>query len=606
MSSELRASENPRKWRFTWEAQSHIPTLKLFLFNPNTKPSILCKNLKVELVLEQYLLRVSWSESESESESEVLLGVPLPRVLIDAESPVQFRALDDHVEVKLVLLLPVDHPIVANFDSVLSLSEGESNRGNTLSDDHRVLSMDSDLQSLSSMGGVRFYCRSCSTQLTRSLRFFAELPSTDWREVADNWFGACCCSFGGISEKLVTSYANSYTSAAGMCLLSTTLVVLCKDDLVGCKFPCSHRNQKCESEADFNGHDCLTKTMPDYGCNHGRLVCCDNKKGSTLHFNGNLSCSDPEEDSLTANLECQVFEKVINGKKDDLSANLECQVFEKVINGENSSCMFPALEFSKCVLSASGCCGDSASLLTRKLEDCLLETSGTSSEQTPTTNFELLANQKSLLNGFLGDVFMAKPSYLSKEVRWVEFLCPQCSCLLGAYPSGDGHAPLDGGIRLFKCYISTCLPVGGSKDLVRKYSLEKMFTNQLLENAEHELSFRTVVRDLQTGSAMLQIVLLNSNSFHCNSYCFGTDNKTEPVGKVDLFPAIKVLFLDCSSCSESQLRMIEEWVTKKQADEVYMLAHQIKELTKCLDSGQDMFPLSHTFLQGLSLSSMRR
>lgn len=607
MSSELRASENPRKWRFTWEAQSHIPTLKLFLFNPNTKPSILCKNLKVELVLEQSVLRVSWSESESESESEVLLGVPLPRVLIDAESPVQFRALDDHVEVKLVLLLPVDHPIVANFDSVLSLSEDESNRGNTLSDDHRVLSMDSDLQSLSSMGGVRFYCRSCSTRLTRSLRFFAELPSTDWREVADNWFGACCCSFGGISEKLVTSYANSYTSAAGMCLLSTTLVVLYKDDLVGCKFPCSHRNQKCESEADFNGHDCLTKTMPDYGCNHGRLVCCDNKKDSTLHFNGNLSCSDPKEDSLTANLECQVFQKVINGKKDDLSANLECQVFEKVINGENSSCMFPALEFSKCVLSASGCCGDSASLLTRKLEDCSLETSGTSSkEQTPTTNFELLANQKSLLNGFLGDVFMAKPSYLSKEVQWVEFLCPQCSCLLGAYPFGDGHAPLDGGIRLFKCYISTCLPVGGSKDLFRKYTLEKMFTNQLLENAEHELSFRTVVRDLQTGSAMLQIVLLNSNSFHCNSHCFGTDNKTDPVGKLDLFPAIKVLFSDCSSCSESQLRMIEEWVTKKQADEVYMLAHQIKELTKCLDSGQDMFPLSHTFLQGLSLSSMRR
>ncbi|KAL1074155.1 hypothetical protein V6Z11_D11G270200 [Gossypium hirsutum] len=35
-------------------------------------------------------------------------------------------------------------------------------------------------------------------------RNFVEMPSSDWREVADNWFGGCCCSFGGISEKLVT------------------------------------------------------------------------------------------------------------------------------------------------------------------------------------------------------------------------------------------------------------------------------------------------------------------------------------------------------------------------------------------------------------------
>ncbi|XVF38444.1 hypothetical protein REPUB_Repub20aG0102500 [Reevesia pubescens] len=31
-----------------------------------------------------------------------------------------FKALDDHIEIKLVLLLLVDHPIVSSFDSVLN------------------------------------------------------------------------------------------------------------------------------------------------------------------------------------------------------------------------------------------------------------------------------------------------------------------------------------------------------------------------------------------------------------------------------------------------------------------------------------------------------
>ena len=47
----------------------------------------------------------------------------MPRVLLDDESPVSFKALDDHIEVKLALLLPVDHSIVLNFDSILSLGE---------------------------------------------------------------------------------------------------------------------------------------------------------------------------------------------------------------------------------------------------------------------------------------------------------------------------------------------------------------------------------------------------------------------------------------------------------------------------------------------------
>ncbi|GFY90233.1 hypothetical protein Acr_07g0004300 [Actinidia rufa] len=574
MACEPGASENPRKWRFTWEAQSHIPTLKLLIFDPNTKPPIHCQNLKVQLVLEQSVVAVTWLEDEA----VVSLRVPIPRALLDEESPVQFRALNDHVEAKLVLLLPVDHPILASFDS--DFPESKSRLENAYSDDSRPLLMDSDIKSLSATGEVKFYCRSCSTQLTRALRLFSEMPSTNWHEVADNWFGACCCSFGGVSEKMVKKYASSYTSAEGMCLLSNTFVLLCKDDFLGCKFPCRDGSQKHVSESDFIADNGLTKAMPNRRSNHGSVTCCDEHTNSMLHFDGNVSCSSPKEDNL--------------------AANLECQVSGKVIDAESLSCMFYALEFSEDV-SVLGCCSDRSSHeLTHKLEDCSFETSGTSpKEQKLSTTSELLENQKSFLNGLLGDVFMTRSSNLSKDIQWVEFLCPQCSCLLGAYPSSNDHAPLDGGVRLFKCYISTCRPVRGSNDLFRKYTLKRMFTTQLLENAKDELSFRTVVRDLQTKSAMLQIILLNPNSWCCNGYCLGIDNATESAAKVDLFPAIKVLFSDCSSSTKSQSRMIEEWVTKNQADEVYMLAHQINALIKCLELAKDIFPLSYASLQGM-------
>lgn len=69
----------------------------------------------------------------------------MPRVLLDDESPVSFKALDDHIEVKLVLLLPVDHSIVLNFDSILSLSELSLNEeeGNGFTDVSKPLSVDS-------------------------------------------------------------------------------------------------------------------------------------------------------------------------------------------------------------------------------------------------------------------------------------------------------------------------------------------------------------------------------------------------------------------------------------------------------------------------------
>ncbi|KAI3767965.1 hypothetical protein L2E82_18394 [Cichorium intybus] len=496
--SELPATKNPRKWRFTWESNSHVPVIRLYLFQANTKPSSQCTDLKVTILSDKSLLEVTWLDKNQVGSpaTAASLWVPIPRVLIDVDSPINLRALDDHIEVKFVLILPVDHPIVSNFDF-------EAGDENALEEDElQPLQLDSDLMKLASCEDVQFYCRSCSTRLTTSIRSFKEMPSVNWREAADNWFGTCCCSFGGVSEKLVTKYANSYTCSFGMCLMDATSAVISKDDFIGHKFP-DHGSQNQSTVTVNVDHGSQNERPHDHECCH-------------VHENKDQN-----------------------------------------------------------------------------------QTHGT------ITN-ELLANKTSLLNGLLGNSFMVTSPYLSKSINWSEISCPNCSCLLGAYPHEnlDGtlnNSPLNDTIHLFKCFISTCLPVGTSNDLFRKYTLERMFTSQLLENAKDELSFRTVVRNLQTRSPMLQIVLINPNSWCSFGDCM---DEMVQISKINMYPMIKVLFSDCSNKTESQLRNLNEWATKNQVEDVYML--MTKDLSESLELANTMLPPSHVSLQGLSLSFLRR
>ncbi|RVX16661.1 hypothetical protein CK203_006186 [Vitis vinifera] len=196
---------------------------------------------------------------------------------------------------------------------------------------------------------------------------------------------------------------------------------LCKDDLVGFEFPDRDGDQNYESEPDCTEDDCINEDMQDAGGNHGRSsapgCCADNR----IH--------------------------VLNHDKEVWTPDTVSY-------------------FSENVPSAPGCCADNRiHVLNHDKEICMPDTSEISKEQKVTKASEVLANKKSFLNGFLGNIFMARSYNLSKDVEWIKFACPQCSSLLGAYPCADGYAPLDGGVRLFKCYISTCLPVCESGDL---------------------------------------------------------------------------------------------------------------------------------------------
>ncbi|KAF6144203.1 hypothetical protein GIB67_004876 [Kingdonia uniflora] len=526
----MSAPQNP-KWRYTWETLASIPNLRLFLFNPNINPANQCKDLKVSLNFEESLLLVSWNEEttpRANGSADFLLKIPIPRVLVDLSSLVDFRATEDHIGVKLVLVVPINHPLLMNFDLGFNLSYGGSRRLETSLEQFQHLSLDSDMKYLTSQDGVHFYCKKCSIKLTkRPLRSFVEMPSVDWREVADNWFGTCCCSFGGISEKLVNNYAISYTSAEGTCMIDATSVIVSKNDLANCVF----RDYRDAGENDSDRSDLVSEE--NVAPSHGLLV-----------KNQNHCCVD---------------------------------MTDHVGNHEYEDCSHDSI------------------------------TSSLGQESTKTT--EILKNCQFLLNGSLGNSFMFKTSNLSKEIEWIEFRCTQCSSVVGAYPSATATgdlAPIDGGVRLFKCYTSTGVPTSGPGNIFRNYTLQRMFINRLMESANDELSFRTVVKDLKTRSPMLQIVLLNSDAWSCTGYCIERRDNEELVLKIKLHPVVKVLFSDCTNATDAQSRMIKEWETKNQADEIYMLRHQVEELTESLKSTQDRLPFSCSLIQGMSLSAIER
>ncbi|XP_065851295.1 uncharacterized protein [Euphorbia lathyris] len=564
------SSENPRQWRFTWEAQSHSPILKLFLSSSFSKPSIHCKNLDVQLNISRSLLLVNWLQDDT---GIISLRVPIPKLLIDPDSPLTFRVFDDHIQVKLVLLLPVNHPIFTD----LTLSDDGAE--NEVSDSVKPLVMDSDMKSLSSMKGVHFYCRSCSTRLTTNLiRDFVEMPSVNWREMADNWFGGCCCSFGGASEKLVDRYADAYTCTKGICLLNSTAVTLCKDDLLGFKFADWDGIRRYEHKKEFSVlNDISKKQMTGPDSLPGKDIICDGDSENLFDADGIRKSSDLDSDNLGENIKCEVKESEANR----LLGVPQSEVFENIA-------------------SRLGCCH-----LTHPAQDHvktnLHEVSQHALADLKTEKaVETLVNRRSLLNGFLGDVFMAKSYNHSVDIEWKQFVCPQCSTPLGAYPCVDGKLPIDDGVRLFKCYLSTSLPVGTKDDLFRQYNLEKMFANLLMESAKDELSFRTVVKDLTTKSPMLQVVLVNPDSWCCSGIC-DSEYSTESVPKLELQPVIKLLFSDCSN-KIPQLRVFEDW----SKDEVYMLPFLVESLIKTITSKKELFPPSCTLFNDLSSSFMLR
>ncbi|XP_074586307.1 uncharacterized protein LOC141841990 [Curcuma longa] len=593
-------SGNPsrRRWSFTWETLSYIPTLRLYLFHPDVDPSKCCRNLAASLRLDQFVILVSWVEDGGGGKgdgNDVALRVPVPRVLIDPSCRVDCRATSDHVEIKLALVLPLDNPAVSDLLGILDPGSWDTASGaGGVSNRSLPLPLDSDIKNLSA-GVVDFFCKSCSAKLTKQhLRQFVEMPSVNWQEVADNWFGNCCCSFGGASEKIVSQYVDKYYCSAGTCLLDSASIILCQDDLEG-----------------YTIQDLLTG-YPDQQINEqaSNGVRIDSANGSRYcQFAEDVAAGALDFSSSKMGGACIDLAKVapVEGDIDHLSCSK--LTIDEMLSTEDANflnlnsdycCGKSEKHFSDLpnTISSDGHCHNCDDTMCNVLN----HTSG-GSMPGPST---MPSNQKWPHNKSLGGGFIIPTSNFSHDVKWVNVLCKHCSSLIGCYPSSrSANVPLDGGIRLFKFCISTCASIGRTGDIFRNHTLPRVFANLLLESAEDELSYRIMVRDMNSGTPMLLLIFLSSKSWSSSGYCM-ENVSTGPLPSADLQPLLKVLFSDCSIDSKASARIIEDWSTRNHAEEVYMMTHLIDELTIYLKSAFSKLPPSCSSLQGMSLSSLER
>jgi hypothetical protein len=118
-SSPLNPGIHP--WRFTWETLAHIPTLRLYLFGSPTINSL--SYLSASLQTDRSLLFLSLSYRNGPAAH---LEIPVPRVLIEPDKDIQCLVRSDHVEIKLPLVLPVDHPVLAQYRASMGFDGHEN------------------------------------------------------------------------------------------------------------------------------------------------------------------------------------------------------------------------------------------------------------------------------------------------------------------------------------------------------------------------------------------------------------------------------------------------------------------------------------------------
>ncbi|KAG6399575.1 hypothetical protein SASPL_141056 [Salvia splendens] len=218
------------------------------------------------------------------------------------------------------------------------------------------------------------------------------MPSVNWREVADNWFGNCCCTFGGVSEKLVAEYAKSYTCVPGVCLLNSTSVALSTGDILGWKLPDMQSRQTFEPDVNPQSHDCSDTASLNEFCKRVPADCCGNYSDGFLGIQSITEVQFPE-DKLSTDEETETLKNAVDS--DSLLSTfsaLQIEENKRLMNEETQNCHI-------------SCCTSHISETFSKV-------------QMNGENIELLENQKLFLDGYLGNGFMIRTSELSKDFRW--------------------------------------------------------------------------------------------------------------------------------------------------------------------------------------------
>lgn len=586
---KLRALDQ-KPWAFTYEALTHVHSLRLFLFNSVMPVPWRCVSLQATLASESPIssspVVLCEFKVTAEGESQRLF-VPLPVCLVDYSASLAAVARSDHIEIKLKLLSSG-----GSFVDDLSLLgytyRGEAIirdggiRSNSRERDESAFSLTSDAELLSSSNqGVTFHCRNCSATLTNQpISCFRALPSTEWRELADHWFGMCCCRDGVKTKSMMTRFEEFSTPTIGVCLVGSITCIVHRHDLVG-------------SVVDQD------------------LSACRNKDALCTPFTEKEDKIRPA-DGLDVEISCKGNgDRYVALSTDPLAWVEEVKPLKDAVPPPSTVCSHNVEEES--VESATCCTGHGSEVLDDDLSD--------QSSKTET-----------LANGFMN----AFPSS-----KLTPFNCRKCADLIGAFCGGTE------GLQLFKCHISSDLSAGGPSDIFRFHTLERVFSNELFSNAEEDSSYRYVVRDLSSRLPLLQLVLINHESWVCSGSCvedqslLSESKRMRSLTKEDVFvetgpendvkvtfpsqecelmntlangksspvflePVMKLMFCDTSSFNAEELSEVESWGQKNQSDDIYMLGSEVKALSRSLQANRKLFPESCAAFQQFHLSFLAR
>ncbi|PKU86138.1 hypothetical protein MA16_Dca001969 [Dendrobium catenatum] len=651
---ELEIPKSSRPWRFTWESLAHIPILRLYLFSPDVGDiSALCRFVEASLRLDRSLLLVSWhiGDEGAVSNGRSFIWIPVPRVLINPECSVDVKAMADHIEVKLVLLLPVDHPVESEIwgspgmdpDRCLPLSLGS---GEVASFDFaayllclRSYSADNTVAVFTDLFGAAAAVYKVDY---KTVIWFLFLPSPT-TVVGSTINGAATTIVDAISLTIIVSVGRATKDHLANLAIngtsseleeSTTLLgSLGAGTLVAASFMVAvsiagakvgeatpHFTFSTFMGVGKTNSDCLrtmtrlTSMIPTLlkgTCLLDRAsvaVCEHDLEGAVLERTVSDFGMKSSESNDTSSMRCDLVSSRAwsdtSAHEVDSSSNSNQLGLVGTQNDINMDCLKANLNnfslnneksLSESIVERTSKC-DFHCCIAEKVQHA----GGTEYE----ASIAACNAQQSLK--VYGSGFMVTSANLSNDVECVEFSCRNCSSPLGSYSCVQGTtAPVVGGVRLFKCYISTSVSTGAPDDAFKTYTLESIFTNLLIEGAQEELSFRTMVCDLRTRFPMLQIVLLNSRAWCCSGHCY-ENAATRGLPAIHMQPVVKVLFSDCSASTDANSVVAKDRSVRNGTEEVYMMNREIEGLTRSLKSSIAKLPHSCSSLQGMSLSFLGR
>jgi hypothetical protein len=273
-----------------------------------------------------------------------------------------------------------------------------------------------------------------------------EMPSLNWEDVADNWFGGCCTSFGGASEKLVSNYINAYGRLEGTSLLDVTSISIETD--------CLKTNLSAQIACLTLSRDSVAHEEDIADVSIGKDQTSGKIELESSEELANITCIHSETNGVTR----QADQSGTSHLENDVDHSEKSRNDFYVENLEKSD-----KEIDRSLVDPYHCC--SASEYSGKDEGnpspMPLE------NQNNQTLLETKRDYKLTKTISIGSSFIIKASNRLNDIEWVEFLCAQCSSPLGSYPSQCLLVPADGRVRLFKCYTSTELPVAGPHDVFR-------------------------------------------------------------------------------------------------------------------------------------------